>query len=75
MLPMAPIKSQITIPTKKNLGKSWWEVKYMDFHITEIPNNSQEENTGSKQKKRKELEATGILREKSFPLLRVHSRK
>lgn len=42
----------------------------MDFHITEIPNNSQEkENTGSKQKKAKELEVTGLRREKPFPLL------
>lgn len=42
----------------------------MDFHITEISNNSEEkENTVSKQKKGKELAVTGLIREKSFPFL------
>lgn len=42
----------------------------MDFHITEIINDSEEkENTGSKQKRGKELEVIGLIRKKSFPLL------
>lgn len=81
---MASIKSLITIPMKKfkiiiifkNLGKSWREVEYMNFHTTEIPNNSEEkENTGSKQKKAKELEVTGLIREKSFLLLNTDHRE
>ena len=47
----------------------------MDFHITEISNNSEEkEDTDSKEKKGKiELGITDLVREKSFPCLNTNT--
>lgn len=51
------------------------EVKCMEFHITEISNNSEEgEDTDSKQKKgKKELGVTDLVTEKSFPCLNTNT--
>lgn len=64
--PMASIKPLITIPTKKEILAG---SKIYGLQIYNSNDSEEKENTGSKQKKGKELEVTGLIREKSFAFL------